>query len=225
MAPAMAITLRLMSSLSSSSSSIACRTFSSSAVANYPRRALPKTTPVAPTPAQLATPPVPPQNFSTQQPPYKRTSTPFHIRQRQPANPRRYITDVETALPLPTTFPAGITSRAEFLASSGGRRPQIPEQKLAITVENPFPYKYYEISLRRSLNGLPATTKKHASALGLTARHQVVWRLVSPRAAGQILTLRELVAVRLVNEIPQKPVLPTGFAKVGNAVGNGSARA
>ncbi|KAJ3152505.1 hypothetical protein HDU89_001192 [Geranomyces variabilis] len=216
----MAIAPRLMSS--SSSSFIVCRTFSSSATANYPRRALPKTTPVAPSPAQLATPPVPPQNFSTQQPPYKRTSLPFHIRQRQPANPRRYITDVDTALPLPTTFPSGITSREEFLAAG---RPQLPEEKLAITAENPFPYKYYEISLRRSLNGLPATTKKHASALGLTARHQVVWRLVSPRAAGQILTLRELVAVRLVNEIPQKPVLPTGFAKVGNAVGSGSARA
>ncbi|KAI8921013.1 hypothetical protein DFJ77DRAFT_423297, partial [Powellomyces hirtus] len=56
---------------------------------------------------------------------------------------------------------------------------------------------YYEISLRRSLNGLPATVKKVASAIGLTGRHQVVWRPVSARHAGQILKLRELVAVRL----------------------------
>ncbi|KAJ3157550.1 hypothetical protein HDU86_003202 [Geranomyces michiganensis] len=192
-------------------SSAARRPFSSSAVARFPRKPSPKTTPFAPTPAQLAAPPAPPQTFS--QPAYKR-SIPFHIRQRQPTNPRRYITDVDTALPLPTTFPAGVSSRADLA------RPQIPAEKLPVTESNPFPYKYYEISLRRSLNGLSATTKKHASALGLTSRHQVVWRLVSPRAAGQILTLRELVAVRLVNEIPPKPVLPTGFAKVGNAVGS-----
>ncbi|KAI8823137.1 uncharacterized protein EV422DRAFT_483369, partial [Fimicolochytrium jonesii] len=56
---------------------------------------------------------------------------------------------------------------------------------------------YYEITLRRGLNGLSKHTKKHAQAVGLLRRHQVVWRAVGPRAAGHVLRLRELVDVKL----------------------------
>ncbi|TPX59821.1 hypothetical protein PhCBS80983_g02231 [Powellomyces hirtus] len=183
---------------------------STSSAALYPRKPTPKFSPVRPTSEQLAAPPTT-QKFTT--PHYKRT-VPIHIRMGRPRPSRRFITDTDTAIPLPTTFPAGVTSRADLV------RPQIPSTPLPITATNPFPYKYYEISLRRSLNGLPATVKKVASAIGLTGRHQVVWRPVSARHAGQILKLRELVAVRLVNEIPSKVESPLGFAKVGNAVGS-----
>ncbi|KAI8899550.1 hypothetical protein BC833DRAFT_519781, partial [Globomyces pollinis-pini] len=56
---------------------------------------------------------------------------------------------------------------------------------------------YYQITLRRGLMGLPATTKHIVQSLGLHKRHQVVWRLVSPRSAGQILKIKELVHVSL----------------------------
>jgi hypothetical protein len=40
--------------------------------------------------------------------------------------------------------------------------------------------------------------------------------MVSPRSAGQILKIKELISVRLVNEIPVKQAWPTGFKKVGS---------
>ncbi|KAI8924676.1 hypothetical protein BC831DRAFT_387830, partial [Entophlyctis helioformis] len=56
---------------------------------------------------------------------------------------------------------------------------------------------FFEITLRRGLFGLPQTTRTVVSALGLSKRHQVVWRLVGPRSAGQLLKVKELVTVRL----------------------------
>lgn len=186
------------------------RCFSTSHAAWFPRKPAPRVTPQSPTSAQLAAPPTPAQSFSK---PIYRRSLPPHIRFQRPPTPQRHITDTDTALPLPTTYPPGITSPADFV------RPRIPSTKLT-PAEAPFPYRYYEISLRRSLNGLPAQTKEYAHALGLFKRHQVVWRKVGPRSAGQILRLRELVAVRLVNDIPEKVEMPAGYAKVGSAIGN-----
>ncbi|TPX57352.1 hypothetical protein SpCBS45565_g08228 [Spizellomyces sp. 'palustris'] len=186
------------------------RGFSTTSLTSYPRKALPKITPQPPTSAQLSAPPAPAPKFL--KPIYRPAPAP-HIRLSRPPAPQRHITDTDTALPLPTTFPAGEISGSYLI------RPRIPGSKLDAT-ENPYPYKYYEISLRRSLNGLPETTKEYARGLGLVKRHQVVWRKVGPRSAGQILRIRELVAVRLVNEIPEKLPLPTGYAKVGNVVAN-----
>ncbi|KAI9008329.1 hypothetical protein BC832DRAFT_523919, partial [Gaertneriomyces semiglobifer] len=56
---------------------------------------------------------------------------------------------------------------------------------------------YYEISLVRSQLGLPKATRHILQSMGLHKRHQVVWRAVGPRSAGQILKVRELVKVRL----------------------------
>jgi ribosomal protein L30/L7E len=118
------------------------------------------------------------------------------------------MTDVETARPLPQTFQEGETIKDYKTKPLVAER--LPEG------EYHYPYRYYEITLRRGVLGLPARTRHIVQSLGLLKRHQVVWRLVSPRSAGQILKIKELVSVRLVNEIPAKQPWPTGFKKIGN---------
>jgi ribosomal protein L30/L7E len=115
---------------------------------------------------------------------------------------KRHLTDVETARPLPTTFAPGQTLK-DFKT-----KPLIPDTKASYH----YPYRYYEITLRRGLIGIPKKIKHIVQSIGLHQRHQVVWRLVSPRSAGQILKIKELVHVRLVNEIPIKEKQPTGYS-------------
>ena len=86
-----------------------------------------------------------------------------------------------------------------------------------------YPYKFYEITLKRGLIGLKPETKKAAKSLGLLKRFQVylyllkvVHRRVEPRFAGLILRLKELISVRLVNSVPVAQPTPTGFVKIGS---------
>jgi ribosomal protein L30/L7E len=137
-----------------------------------------------------------------------RKDLPPHIRLSRPPQPQRHITDVETARPLPLTFKEGESIR------DYKTKPLVAEKLPA--GEYHYPYRFYEITLRRGVLGLPARTRHIVQSLGLLKRHQVVWRLVSPRSAGQILKIKELVSVRLVNEIPVKQPWPTGFKKIGN---------
>jgi ribosomal protein L30/L7E len=69
------------------------------------------------------------------------------------------------------------------------------------------------------IKGLPKAIRTIVTGLGLNQRHQVIWRPVSPKTAGQIIKIKELVHVELVNEIPKKQTRPTGFVKIGNAIG------
>ncbi|KAJ3038876.1 39S ribosomal protein L33, mitochondrial, partial [Rhizophlyctis rosea] len=129
----------------------------------------------------------------------------------KPHPPKRVIDDVETALPLPLSYK---------LHGVPQPRPLVPPTKIESTPENPFPYKYYEIALRRGLIGLPEKTRKYVEMAGLRKRYMVVWKPVTPENAGLILRIKELVTVRLVNEIPEKPERPKGFVKVGSVGAN-----
>jgi large subunit ribosomal protein L30 len=170
-----------------------------------PKRKLPNVIPKPPTLEQLKAP-------IAEQIKYPsfpiRKQPPPHIRLAQPPKPQRHITDVETARPLPCTFKEGESKR------DYNTKP-LKVEALAHG-EYHYPYRYYEIALRRGIIGLPARTKHIVQSLGLQKRHQVVWRMVSPRSAGQILKIKELVTVRLVNEVPTKEAWPTGFTRVGN---------
>ena len=135
---------------------------------------------------------------------------PPHIRLSLPKKQKRYLSEVETGRPLPTTFPPNKTFQ------DYKQKPLICDP--LPSGEYHYPYKYYEICLRRGILGLPKKTREIVNALGLHTRHQVVWRLVSPRSAGQILKIKELVHVRLVNEIPEKPIYPRGFTKIGSFI-------
>lgn len=130
-------------------------------------------------------------------------------RKKQPPQRKRSIGDVETALPLPTTFKEGETFK------TFQTRPSKVGEPLPLS-ESQYPYKYYEITLRRGVIGLPKATRNVVASLGLTKRHQVVWKAVGPTTAGEILRVKELVTVRLVNEIPAVPQRPSGYTKVGN---------
>jgi large subunit ribosomal protein L30 len=131
-----------------------------------------------------------------------------HERLSLPKVAKRSLTEIETARALPITFQEGETIK------DYKTKPLICEKLKA--GEYHFPYRYYEICLRRGLVGLPQKTKHIVQSLGLTKRHQVVWRLVSPKSAGQILKIKELVTIRLVNEIPERKPPPTGFKLISS---------
>ena len=54
---------------------------------------------------------------------------------------------------------------------------------------------YFKITLIRSAIGLPNTTSGVLRALGLHKRMRTVFHPVSPQVAGQIMKVKELVAV------------------------------
>lgn len=59
---------------------------------------------------------------------------------------------------------------------------------------------YFRITLIRSAIGLPAKSSNVLKALGLRKRMATVFHPVSPNVAGQIMKVKELVAVSEVDE-------------------------
>ena len=59
---------------------------------------------------------------------------------------------------------------------------------------------YFKVTLIRSAIGLPRKTRGVLEALGLHRRMRTVYHPVSPDAAGQILKVKELVAVSEVDQ-------------------------
>jgi large subunit ribosomal protein L30 len=76
---------------------------------------------------------------------------------------------------------------------------------------------YFRITLIRSAIGLPARTGNVLKALGLRKRMATVFHPVTPSVAGQIMKVKELVAVSEVDspktkqEMHQERVPDTGF--------------
>lgn len=189
---------------STASMGYGCRMFSSSSISlrSIPRKVMPSFQPNVATPHMLSRP-LPPRKSVKQFPP--RSTLPPHMRFREPSPEKWHITDIEQK-PVPTVLPAGMTLE-QFKTIT--RPPPITDYH--------FPYRYYQITLRRGLIGITSDLKHVVQSLGLHRRHQVVWRMVSPRSAGQILRIKELVHVRLVNELPTKEPRPTGFSVLGPA--------
>ncbi len=63
---------------------------------------------------------------------------------------------------------------------------------------------YFRITLIRSAIGLPARTGNVLKALGLRKRMATVFHPVTPSVAGQIMKVKELVAVSEVDEAMTK---------------------
>ena len=59
---------------------------------------------------------------------------------------------------------------------------------------------YFRITLMRSGIGLPKRTQGVLKALGLRHRMKTVFYPVTPEVAGQIMTVKELVAVQEVDQ-------------------------
>jgi large subunit ribosomal protein L30 len=76
---------------------------------------------------------------------------------------------------------------------------------------------YFRITLIRSAIGLPAKSTNVLKALGLRKRMSTVFHPVSPSVAGQIMKIKELVAVSEVEkpltraEVHQQRVPDPGF--------------
>lgn len=60
---------------------------------------------------------------------------------------------------------------------------------------------FYRIRAIRSTIGLPKQMKERCHALGIRRRGAVVYQPVNPAVAGQILSVKELVSVQLVDKI------------------------
>jgi large subunit ribosomal protein L30 len=63
---------------------------------------------------------------------------------------------------------------------------------------------YFRITLIRSAIGLPKKTRGVLAALGLRKRMATVFHPVTPDSAGQIMKVKELVAVSEVAEAKEK---------------------
>uniref|UniRef100_A0A060TH92 Large ribosomal subunit protein uL30m n=1 Tax=Blastobotrys adeninivorans TaxID=409370 RepID=A0A060TH92_BLAAD len=59
---------------------------------------------------------------------------------------------------------------------------------------------FYRIRAIRSTIGLPKIKKDHFTALGLKKRGSVAYQRVCPEVAGQLMAVKELVNVQLVNK-------------------------
>ncbi|KAJ3065537.1 hypothetical protein HDU98_011117 [Podochytrium sp. JEL0797] len=193
----------------------------------YPRFSTPTIVPhAAPSKDLLAAHPAP----SLPARPTPATTTPKHVKTR-PSSPllKHHLTTTQTAVPLPTTFahPQMTTKTFQSLfALSPTGLPLSAAAPLPVSAQNPYPYKYYQVTLRRGLYGIDKDVKKCVDALGLKGRHEVVWRPVGPHVAGLILKVRELVTVELVNEVPsgtKRQGAVKGYAKVGSALLSASA--
>ena len=66
---------------------------------------------------------------------------------------------------------------------------------------------YFRITLMRSGIGLPKRTQGVLKALGLRQRMKTVFYPVSPEVAGQIMKVKELVAVQEVDKASTKEEL------------------
>ena len=83
---------------------------------------------------------------------------------------------------------------------------------------------YFRITLMRSAIGLPAKSGNVLKALGLRKRMATVFHPVNPSVAGQIMKVKELVAVSEVDkpmtkqEVHQERVPDPGFYVESRAV-------
>lgn len=84
---------------------------------------------------------------------------------------------------------------------------------------------YFRITLIRSAIGLPSKSAKVLKALGLRKRMSTVFHPVSPAVAGQIMRVKELIAVSEVDrpltkqEVKSERKPDTGFYIEKRAVG------
>lgn len=64
-----------------------------------------------------------------------------------------------------------------------------------------FPYRmWYRITQKRSTIGLPKKLRNTAMSMGLKRRGNVIYQKVNAANAGQILTLKELLEVQVVDK-------------------------
>ncbi|AJS85283.1 BPK_HP2_G0041380.mRNA.1.CDS.1 [Saccharomyces cerevisiae] len=56
---------------------------------------------------------------------------------------------------------------------------------------------FYKVTLRRSLIGVPHTTKSIVKSLGLGKRGSIVYKKVNPAIAGSLAKVKELVKVEV----------------------------
>lgn len=82
---------------------------------------------------------------------------------------------------------------------------------------------FYRIQLYRSFIGMPQTIRDTCKAIGLSKRGSVVYKKVSPQIAGQVVKIKELVRVNLVESLETQQVelqsrkSSSGYKVVGKA--------
>lgn len=78
----------------------------------------------------------------------------------------------------------------------------------------------FQVKLYRSVVGLSAKTREAAKALGFRRTNQTVYVHVNPYTVGNLVKIKELVKVQLidVSQVPPKNYLktPCGYKVIGN---------
>ncbi|KAI8866311.1 hypothetical protein GQ42DRAFT_165583 [Ramicandelaber brevisporus] len=114
---------------------------------------------------------------------------------------------------------AGTPSIASRLYSTATSAAAASEISLAAAAAAAKP-QYFEVSLVRSLIGLPPRTIQVAKSLGLRRKGWRVYCKIHERNAGKILKVKELVTVRNVVEAgtngPIKSPAAKGYSVIGN---------
>jgi ribosomal protein L30/L7E len=78
--------------------------------------------------------------------------------------------------------------------------------------------KILKVKLFRGFIGLPAAAKEHARCIGLTKRFQTVYLRPAPELIGNLLKIKELVKVELVDQFPPQqagPIYSKGYKVTG----------
>lgn len=73
---------------------------------------------------------------------------------------------------------------------------------------------FLKVYLYRGFIGLPKIVQSHAKCLGLRQRYQTVYITPNPKAIGNLLKIKELVKVELVETRPpprEGPMYPKGY--------------
>lgn len=130
-------------------------------------------------------------------------------RQRLPTyRQKRSLSEVVNR-PLPITYPQGIHSLKELVKTNIEALAEAPNTGSS---QAKYKYKYFMVSLHRSVRGLHKNTRKTVETLGLAKNKHMVFIKTGPRSAGALLKVKELVKVVPVNTIPPKYKHPKGFS-------------
>lgn len=78
---------------------------------------------------------------------------------------------------------------------------------------------FLKVYLYRGFIGLPKVVQDHAKCLGLHKRYQTVFIKPIPKTIGNLLKIKELVKVELVQSVPPKqqgPITAKGYRVLNN---------
>jgi ribosomal protein L30/L7E len=76
----------------------------------------------------------------------------------------------------------------------------------------------FQVTLMRSLIGLPEVYRKRAAVIGLRKRCRTAYIPINQVSVGALVKLLHLTRIRIVDRIPKKTVHPTGYVPLQSSL-------